>query len=234
MSGRLQTTDVRCTLSAVATRQQTRGRLSRQRVLQTALAVVDRSGADALTMRSLADELGVAAMSLYNHVRGRDDLLDGLSEVLVDRIGAQPPGGEPPREALSRFAHGIRAVATAHPAAFQLVGMRPLRTRAALVPVETALAALRAWGLGGAEATNAYRALVSYARGFALAEIAGFTLESRTIRDSSHIDPAALPPAEFPTVVELAPRLSARADDAAFEFGLDALLSGLEPRRRRR
>ena len=204
-----------------------RGRLSRRLVLEAALALVDREGADTLTMRRLAKELDVAAMSLYNHVRGREDLLDGLSEVMVEQIGAMPRGDEAPPDALRRFARGIRAVATAHPAAFQLVGMRPLRTHAALASVEAALGALRQWGLAEAKATHAYRALISFARGFALAEIAGFTLESRARRRLADADAATLPATEFPTVVELAPWLRRRAGDAAFEYGLDALLAGI-------
>ena len=201
-----------------------RERLSRRRVLLAALALVDRVGPDALTMRRLAEELGVAAMSLYHHVHSRDDLLDGLSELLVAEIVVPEGGDVPPGEALRRFAHGVRGVANAHPAAFQLVGMRPLRTPAALVPVEAALSALRRSGLPDDEAVHAYRALVSYARGFALAEIAGFTLESAP-------PTGALPPAPidaFPSIRALSPWLDdAGARDPAFEFGLGALLAGI-------
>lgn len=178
-------------------------------------------------MRRLADDLGVAPMSLYSHVRGREDLLDGLSEAMVDQIGVSSDlGDSSPRTVLRRFAHGIRAVARAHPAAFQLVGMRPLHTRAALVPVETALSALGRLGLGEDEAVHAYRALVSYARGFALAEIAGFTLEGRTAPAES----GELPASEFPTVARLRAQLVSAPGDAAFEFGLEAILVGIETR----
>jgi AcrR family transcriptional regulator len=209
-------------------------RLSRQLILDAALSLVDESGAEALTMRRLAETLGVAPMSLYNHVRGREELLDGLAEILVGRIGVPPSEDLPAHELLRRFATGIRTVARAHPDAFELVGMRPLRTRAALRGVETTLAALRRWGLSEQQAPAAYRALVSYARGFALAEIAGFTLEERTRRRTSHVAPGELDPGEFPAIAELAPWLSPRAGEATFAYGLEALLAGLAPARRQR
>jgi AcrR family transcriptional regulator len=209
-------------------------RLSRQLILDAALSLVDESGAEALTMRRLAETLGVAPMSLYNHVRGREELLDGLAEILVGRIGVPPSEDLPAHELLRRFATGIRTVARAHPDAFELVGMRPLRTRAALRGVETTLAALRRWGLSEQQAPAAYRALVSYARGFALAEIAGFTLEERTRRRTSHVTPHELDPGEFPAIAELSSWLSPRVGEETFFYGLDALLAGLAPNRRER
>ena len=192
--------------------------LTRRRILESALALVDREGADALTMRRLGDELGVAAMSLYNHVRGREELLDGLSEIMVAEIDLGGPE-TPPREVLARFVHGIRKVALAHPAAFEPVGMRPLRSGEALRPIETTLSALRGLGLDGERAGHAYRALTSYARGFALAEIAGFTLEDEPLAD--------LPPETLARLAELRGQLVSTDRDAAFAFGADALIGGL-------
>jgi AcrR family transcriptional regulator len=195
-------------------------RLTRRSVLEAALALVDREGAGALTMRRLGDELGVAAMSLYNHVAGRGALLDGLSEVMVGELDVGADGQEPV-DVLRRFARGIRSVALAHPHAFELVGMRPLSTRASLEPVDTVLGSLRALGIEGPQAVYAYRALTSYARGFALAEIAGFTLESAAEDEAEAV-------AALPHVAALAPHLQRRSPDAAFEFGLDALLAGVD------
>lgn len=205
-----------------------RPRLSRRRIFEAALTLVDREGPSALTMRRLAQELGVAAMSIYNHVHGQRDLLDGLVSVMVEQIGVRPGDGTP-RERLRRFAEGIRAVAKAHPGAFELVGMRPLHMSAALLPVEAALGALREVGLREAESVHAYRALVSYARGFALAELAGFTLEARTRAPDDHaVLDADLPAEMLPEVAELAPWLRGASHDEAFAFGLRALLAGIE------
>ena len=204
--------------------------LTRTRIFEAALALVDREGAGALTMRRLGSELGVAAMSLYNHVASREDLLDGLSEVMVARIDRAPAAAEP-LDAVRRFTHGIRAVALAHSEVFRLVGMRPLHTEAAFLPVEAALAALRALGLPDDEAVQAYRALVSYARGFALAEIAGFTLEEPADPPPA-TPPRELDPERFPHIAALAPHLAHPDRDAAFAFGMEALLYGCtNPRR---
>ena len=192
--------------------------LTRRRILESALALVDREGPRALTMRRLGDELGVAAMSLYNHVRNREELLDGLSEIMVGEIDVGD-AGEAPRDALTRFLHGIRAVALAHPSAFELVGMRPLRSAAALRPIDATLGALRALGLDADTAAHAYRALASYARGFALAEIAGFTLDGDAVSD--------LPAGPLDNVAELGRQLVATDRDAAFAFGAEALVAGI-------
>jgi len=192
--------------------------LTRRRVLESALALVDREGPGALTMRRLGDELGVAAMSLYNHVGGRQELLDGLSEIMVGEIDLGD-AGTLPRDILARFVHGIRAVALTHPAAFGLVGMRPLRSAEALRSIEATLGALRALGLDTERAAYAYRALASYARGFALAEISGFTLEGEPWPD--------LPADALANVAELRQQLVLTDRDAAFAFGADALLAGI-------
>jgi AcrR family transcriptional regulator len=212
----------------VSAQTRQRSPLTRTHILETALALVDREGADALTMRRLGSELGVAAMSLYNHIAGRDELLDGLAEAMVAQIdtGVVP---RQPEDAVRRFTNGIRAVALAHPEAFELVGMRPLHTRAALLPVEAALGALRVMGLPDDDAVHAYRGLVSYARGFALAEIAGFTLEERP-ETAGTAAPDDLRLETFPHIAELASQLARPDRDAAFAFGLEALLAGLQAR----
>lgn len=207
-----------------------RPRLSRARIFDAALILVDREGPAALTMRRLAQELGVAAMSLYNHVHGQQDLRDGVLAVMVARIDVRPQEGAPQLR-LARFAEGIRALARSHPGAFELVGMRPVHTTSALLPVEAALGALREMGLDETATVHAYRTLVSYARGFALAELAGFTLQARTRKqDDGVVIDAALPAEMFPVIAELAPWLKLSHHDETFAFGLQTLLAGIEAR----
>ena len=177
-------------------------------------------------MRRLGGELDVAAMSLYNHVRGREEVLDGLSELMVSQIPVETGDGSP-RATLERFLAGIRSVALAHPAAFELVGMRPLRTPDAFQPVEAALGALAEIGLGDEDAAHAYGLLVAYARGFALAEIVGLTFEEMAEAPLG-VRPAELDAERFPHIVALAPELERPDRDAAFAFGTSVLLAGLE------
>lgn len=149
--------------------------LTRQRIFDAALRVADRSGAAAVSMRGVARELGVEAMSLYHHVSDREDLLDGLAETMVRAGLPTPSPTADARGILSAFAHGIRATAQAHPEAFHLVGLRPLRSQDATAAIVALLSALSAAGLSPDCAVLAYRVAAAYARGFALSEIAGLT-----------------------------------------------------------
>lgn len=197
-----------------------RPRLSRQAVLGAALALVDRDGARALSMRRLGQELGVEAMSLYTYVSGRAELLDGLSEVMVGALPSRS-GVVDWREAVRAFANGIRTTAKRHPQAFLLVGMRPLKAGNALAPVETLLSALQRGGFSPLQAVAAYRLVTAYARGFALAEIEGFTLE-----ESPDISVIASHPAV--AAARDAPR--ALDHDLTFRAGLETILAGLASR----
>jgi len=112
-------------MNAVAS---TRTPLSRERIAAAALDLVDSEGLDALSMRKLGAALGVEAMSLYNHVENKDDLLDALSELLHQRILASyaPPTGSTWRERANAMAFAYWHLAQAHPNAFAIVGMRPV------------------------------------------------------------------------------------------------------------
>lgn len=196
-----------------------RAGLTRHGILEAALALVDREGASSLTMRRLGHELGVRAMSLYSHIAGRDELLDGLSEIMVEALPHRAAEVDW-RRAIEGLAHGIRTTAKQHPDAFRLVGMRPLRTVNALAPVEAVLAALMAAGFGAADAMAAYRLVASYARGFALAEIDGFTLDA-------NVTPPL--PTAHPAVEAARATPGALDHDMAFLSGLDTILAGLTP-----
>ncbi|QEC48267.1 TetR family transcriptional regulator [Baekduia soli] len=130
--------------------------LTRERILHAALALVEREGAEALTMRRLGDELGVEAMSLYHHVPNREAVLDGLGELLMTRIEIPEPGSDW-SDACRAFAAQLRALTLDHPQAFRLIGLRPLASPAALAPVERLLQCLVAAGAGPATGGNTRR-----------------------------------------------------------------------------
>jgi AcrR family transcriptional regulator len=194
--------------------------------LDAALELIDREGAAALTMRRLGAELDVEAMSLYRHVPGRDALLDGISEVMMQELRIAPATGDWTRCARS-FATGIRGIARRHPEAFALVGLRALNTPDALRPIEVLLRSLRDEGFTPAEAVGAYRLLASFARGYALIEMTGFTLAPREEGASSlRID--GLPAKDFPVIHELSRQLTRGTTDAQFTLGLDTIIAGLQ------
>ena len=196
--------------------------MSRRRVLEAAVRFVDREGLEALTMRKLGAELGVEAMSLYNHVPNKSALLDGMVEVLLGELEVLPEtyGWE---ERIREGYGAFRRLAHEHPNVFPLLVNRPPETMDGVWLVEEFLRTLEEAGFGKETALHAFRALSSYTLGYAMAEIRGFALEP----DGSRLGAHRLSPEEFPRLCELGPQLERVDHDAEFEFGLDLILAGL-------
>ena len=196
--------------------------LSRRRVLEEAVRFVDREGLEALTMRKLGAELGVEAMSLYNHVPNKSALLDGMVEVLLGELEV-PPETYSWEERIREGYGAFRRLAHEHPNVFPLLVNRPPETMDGVWLVEEFLRTLEEAGFGKETALHAFRALSSYTFGYAMAEIRGFALEP----DGSRLGAHRLSPEEFPRLCELKPLLENVDHDAEFEFGLDLILAGL-------
>jgi AcrR family transcriptional regulator len=191
-------------------------KLSTEAILDAALGLLDREGAEALTMRRLGAELGVEAMSLYRHVADRSALLEGLADRLAAQI--EPRDGADWADTLRGFAGDLRALARRHPAAFALVGMRVLNTPNVLGPIEAVLASLRRGGFTPARAIFAYRLVATYARGYALAELAGFAIEVE-------------PDGALPAIRSLSRRLASEPSEVSFRAGIETILGGLHAER---
>lgn len=196
--------------------------LSRRRVLEAAVRFVDREGLDALSMRKLGAELGVEAMSLYNHVPNKDALLDGMVEVLLGELWI-PRGGAGWEERVREAYRSFRRLALAHPNVFPLLVLRPPDTMDGVWLVEEFMKTLREAGFDAPSALHAFRTLSGYAVGYVMAEIRGFAMEPAGGRPGAR----ALAPEEFPHISELDERLEGVDRDAEFEFGLDVILAGL-------
>ena len=193
-------------------------------ILDGAMALIERDGPGALSMRRLGSALGVEGMAIYHHFDSRDDLLDAIGDRLLEPLHELELGDDW-REACRRFATALRDVAVAQPATFQLLGLQPFDTPASLQPVERLLGLLVDQGFTPPEALAIYRATVSYARGYALAEATGFTVDAA--RPSGRRLLAALPREDFPILGGRAQELAGLGADAAYEVGLGALLAGL-------
>jgi len=202
-----------------------RGTLSRDTLLAAALALIDRDGLESLTMRRLGAELGVEAMSLYNHVENKDALLDGVCEVMVGEIVSHSPAPDEPREASKADLRALRRVALRHPHAFPLLATRPIGAYTATREVaERALRRFRAAGWDDQGAMRALRTSVRFVLGFAMSE--SQSERSETVGAGAGRG--------TPLVDELLRQIASDDSNELFEFGLDVVLDGLESQLRRR
>lgn len=198
--------------------------LNRDVILDGAVALIEREGSGALSMRRLGATLGVEGMAIYHHFGSRDELLAAIGDRLLRPL-RELEGSDDWREACRRFATALRDIAVAQPATFQLLGLQPFDTPVSLEAVERLLDVLVADGFGPAEALAIYRATVSYARGYALGEATGFTVDATRPAGRGRL--ASLPASEFPILAGRARELATLDADVAFELGLQALLTGL-------
>jgi AcrR family transcriptional regulator len=196
--------------------------LSRQRVLEAGVAYVDREGLEALSMRKLGADLGVEAMSLYNHVPNKSALLDGMVEVLLGGLRI-PPKDEDWEGRIRGAYRSLRMLARQHPNVFPLLMERPPDTMDGVWLVEEFLETLGSAGFDAKTALHAFRALSSYVTGYAMAEIRGFAMEPAGTRPGAR----DLTTDQFPRLSELRPVLGDIDRDAEFEFGLDLIFTGL-------
>ena len=199
--------------------------LSRRRILDAAVRFVDREGLEALSMRKLGSELGVEAMSLYNHVPNKGALLDGMVEVLLGELEV-PPEDEGWEKRVREAFRAFRRLAHEHPNVFPLLINRPPDTMDGVWLVEEFLRTLRGAGFDPETALHAFRSLSSYTSGYTMAEIRGFAMEPAGAR----LGAVTLSPDDFPNIHKLQAPLREVDHDAEFEFGLDLILVGLKER----
>ncbi len=213
----------------------TRERLTRDRVIEAALRVLDAESLEAVSMRRVAREVGVEAMSLYNHVRDKDDLLEGILERILRAF--PEPEGDPVEDwaAYGRdVARAWRTVLKAHPNALPLLAERksPPTEAGALVPMETALRALRAAGLSDRDAVQAFHAIGGYIFGFVMMETGQlFGAPATGPFPATFI--ADFPADRLPCVAASLPYMMECDFDEQFEFGLDLMIQGLRAKTRR-
>jgi len=210
----------------------TRTPLSRERVLRTAVDLADERGLGELTMRKLAKELGVEAMSLYNHVAHKDDLLDGMIDIVFSEIDAPAAGGDWKAELRGR-AVSTRAALRRHPWAVGEMEGRASHGPSNLRLHDAVLGCLRAAGFSIEMTVHAYSVQDAYIYGFALQET---DMSSRTPEDFATEAQRQMTEyenvlADYPHLVEVVGGYIAKAGydyDSEFLYGLDVILDGLE------
>ena len=203
--------------------------LNRERVVRAAVAFADDAGLEALSMRKLGQRLGVEAMSLYNHVANKDDLLDGMIDVVFAEIDL-PATDAGWRTAMRQRAGAVREALARHPWATGLMELRTKPGPASLRHHEAVLDCLRHAGFSVQDATHAYWILDSYIYGFAIQEASLPFGTPEELAEMAEIVLPQVPAAEYPRLNEAAAAsLEAHYDYTdEFEFGLDLILDGLE------
>jgi AcrR family transcriptional regulator len=221
-----------------------RGGLDQRRILGAAVQFIDEYGLRELTMRRLGSYLGVEGMALYRYVPGREALLDGIVETVVDELYGDPDVHLEAHagwvDYLQRLAHGLRRIALAHPEVFPLVATRPPAAPWVRPPlrslrwIESLLQVMTSAGFSDDAAAAAYRAFSSFLLGHLLLEVSARGVETGPVEEPD------VPPADdlssYPILQRLEPHLSQDVAAADFEEALEALLDRiallLPPRRR--
>lgn len=216
----------------VAAETPTRTPLSRERVLRAAVAVADEGGITSLTIRSLAQQLGVKPMSVYHHVANKDEILDGIVDIVFSEIELPAPDDDW-RTGMARRAHSARQVLKGHRWAIGLLETRTSPGPATLHHHDRILDTLLNAGFSLELTAHAYAMIDSYVYGFALQE-AGLPFDGPdTVADIARPIMERFATGEYPRMVQMATEYYFRPGydfGAEFEFGLSLILDGLTTR----
>ena len=196
--------------------------LTPQRILDAAIELIDRDGLEALSMRHLGSALSVEAMSLYRHFSSKNALLEAVVGRLLAELLLPVPGSAPWQDSFRALARGYRALLLRHPKAIPLLATLQLSNPGALGAAGAVMALLRGASFDARTAFHVLATAESYVIGFAYWEAgtAGLRTEGGA--------PPLLPPGADPYIVENWAEISHADCDAAFEFGLDVYVAGLE------
>jgi AcrR family transcriptional regulator len=212
--------------------------LSRQAIVDAAIALLDESGVSGLSMRGVAQHLGAGVASLYGYVSGREELLELVFDELVGQVPLPTPDPARWREQIYEMLHGLRHVLMSHrDAALAGLGRIPTSPQT-LAAAEVMVATLRLGGLSDRVVALGLDQLILYVSACAFED---------SLMEQSEMDPAevrryyeevhtfyeALPSAQFPVLASIAPEMTTANGDERFEFGLQAMVAGLEAMSRR-
>lgn len=204
--------------------------LSRERVLRAAIALADQGGVEALTMRTLGQALGCEAMALYRHVANKDDLVDGIVDLVFSEIDL-PDSRSDWKTAMRRRAISIRDALSRHRWAIGMMESRRNPGQANLRHHDAVIGSLRAAGFDMAMAAHAYSLLDSYIYGFALTKM---NLPFETSEEVAEVAQSMLQPFpldEYPNLVAFITEHAMKPGydyGDEFAYGLDLILDGLE------
>lgn len=217
-------------------------RLTRDRVIEAALHIMDDEGLDAVTMRRVAREVGVEAMSLYHHVRDKEDLLDGICAAVMQDF-RYPDEDRPWIEVVRDGAREWRRVLRDHPNVIAVWADRqsPMTDLEGLMPMEFALRVIGRAGIEAREGVLVFNVLGGYIMGVVMMEVGAMfsgpahgakaagapAVHSKFPREAFD---TSWPTDRIPCITAALPHLAACDPDEQFEFGLDLMLAGIQAR----
>ncbi len=216
--------------------------IDQRRILVAAVEFIDECGLPALTMRRLGERLGVEAMSLYYYVRGKDALLDGVVETVIDDLYGDPHVHMQTaswQDYLQRLAHGVRRIALAHPQVFPLIATRPPAAPWVRPPLrslrwmENFLDNLIGCGFDDAAAVAAYRAFSSFLLGHLLLEVSAQGVDTGPVEEADPGTPETADLQDYPQLSRLKLELCEDHSDDEFAASLENLIDRLEATRHR-
>lgn len=206
--------------------------LSRERALGVAMALADSEGVEALTMRRLAQELGVEAMSLYHHVSNKNDILAGMVDLVFAQIEVPAGSGDWKKE-LRQRTQSARAALTRHPWAIGLMESRAAPGMATLLHHDAVLGSLRKGGFSIVLTAHAYSLIDAYLYGFVMQELQ-LPFDTEDSKDTQEVARAIfekIPEGALPNMVEFTMKHVFKPGYSyakEFDFGLELILDGLE------
>ncbi len=214
-----------------------RGPLDRRTILLTAIGLIEQHDLRYLTMRRLGARLGVEGMALYHYVHGREDLLDGIVELVIDDLYGDPEvhlSADQWQDYLQRLAHGVRRIALAYPQVFPLVATRPPAAPWVRPPLrslrwmESFLDTLHRCGFSDAGCVGAYRAFSSFLLGHLLLEVSAQGADIGPIEQADPDEKPTTDLTEYPRLKSMEHELSQDHSAAEFEEALETLLERID------
>jgi AcrR family transcriptional regulator len=202
--------------------------LSKERVIQAAVALADASGFESMSMRKLAEDLGAAPMALYRHVANKEDLLDGMVDIVFSEVDF-PSRSADWKSAMRERGISVREALRRHPWAIGRMESRMSPGPASAQHHNSTMGCLREAGFQFRSAVHAYSLLDSYTYGFALQEKSSPFETPEESADMAKITVGSMG-ADYPYLAEVVVELAKSGYDYAeeFEFGLNLILDGLE------
>ena len=217
-------------MKTIPSKKASRVPVTRDRALQVAVKLSDQGGVESLSMRKLAQELGVEAMSLYHHVKNKEDILDGMVDLVSSEIEL-PAYNTDWKEAIRHWANSLRTVLTRHPWAIGLMYSRATPSLTNMQNLNTVIGCLRQVGFSVQMAANAISLLDSYIYGFVLQEVNLPFGDATEFAEGVEGVAQQLSPNEFPYLLELSSELVLQPGYSygnQFYFGFDLILESLD------